>query len=60
MIFLLVLLIFILLITCSVALIRSENRTERILGKVVIGIILAPIVILILLYLTCLVLINVG
>ena len=50
------LLILILIIVGIVKLLRSENK--RILGKVIIGILLAPFVIVILLFLACLVIFS--
>ncbi len=42
------------IIILIVKLLRSESKTQRILGKVIIGLLLAPFVILILLFLGCL------
>ena len=50
----------ILIIIGIVKLIRSKNKTHRIIGKVFIGLLLVPFVILVLLFLTCLVIINFG
>ena len=52
------LLILILVIVGIAKLIRSENKTKRILGKVFLGILLAPFVIIVLLFLACLVMIS--
>ena len=52
------LLILILIIVGIVKLLRSENKNKRILGKVIIGILLAPFVIVILLFLACLVIFS--
>ena len=41
-------------------LLRSESKTQRILGKIIIGLLLAPFVILILLFLGCWVILGLG
>ena len=48
------------IIILIVKLLRSESKTQRILGKVIIGLLLAPFVILILLFLGCLVIFGLG
>ena len=58
MFILIALLLFIFLIIGIVKLLKSENKTKRIWGKALLGILIAPFVILVLLFLTCLVIIN--
>ena len=48
------------IIMLVVGLLRSESKNQRILGKVIIGLLLAPFVILILLFLGCLVILGLG
>lgn len=48
------------IIILIVKLLRSESKTQRIWGKIILGILLAPFVILILLFLGCLVIFGLG
>lgn len=55
-----IVLLLVLLIVISIILIAQPNKTQKLAGKIILGIILVPILGFILLFATCLVMMGVS